>query len=109
MLQNEWAITHNKVENSRGLVVMGDDRSQGNGWGHIASPTPMVVGDHLYITSMSGMVYVIRWQAARLDEHALIAINDLGELGDAWTRASLGFADGRLFAHTIGEIIAIGE
>ena len=27
MLQNEWAIEHNKVKNSRGLVVMGDDRS----------------------------------------------------------------------------------
>ena len=109
MLQNEWAIEHNKVKNSRGLVVMGDDRSQGNGWGHIASPTPMVVSEHLYITSMSGLVYVIRWQTERLDEHALIAINDLGQLGNAWTRASLGFADGRLFAHTIGEIIAIGE
>ena len=106
---NEWAIRHNTVKNSRGMVVMGDDRSQGNGWGHIASPSPMVVGEHLYVTSMSGNVYVIRWTAERLDETSLVAINDLGPLGDAWTRASLTFSNGRLFAHTIREVIAIGD
>lgn len=106
---NEWAIRHNTVKNSRGFVVIGDDRSQGNGWGHIASPSPMVVGEHLYITSMSGIVYVLRWNAGRLDETALVAINDLGPLGEAWTRASLTFSNGRLFAHTIREVIAIGE
>lgn len=109
LLLNEWALRHNKVRNSRGFLVMGDDRSQGNGWGHIASPSPIAVGDHLYVTSMSGIVYVIRWNAERLDEDAIVSINDLGPLGDAWTRASLTFAGGRLFAHTIREVIAIGD
>ena len=106
---HEWALRHNQIRNSRGLLVMGDDRSQGNGWGHIASPSPIAIGDHLYVTSMSGLVYVLRWRAERWDEKALVAINDLGPLGDAWTRASLSYADGRLYAHTIREIIAIGD
>ena len=106
---NEWAIRHNTVRNSRGFLVMGDDRSQGNGWGHIASPSPIAVGEHLYVTSMSGNVYVLKWNAERFDETAIVAMNDLGPLGDAWTRASLTFANGRLFAHTIREVIAIGE
>ncbi|MSU49400.1 MAG: hypothetical protein EXS37_09995 [Opitutus sp.] len=106
---HEWALRHNQVRNSRGLLVMGDERSQGNGWGHIASPSPIAVGELLYVTSMSGLVYVVHWRAERLDEKALVAINDLGPLGDAWTRASLSYAEGRLYAQTIREVIAIGD
>ncbi|MCB1226574.1 MAG: PQQ-binding-like beta-propeller repeat protein [Verrucomicrobiales bacterium] len=105
---NEWALRHNEVRNARGLRVMGDDRSQGNGWGHIASPSPIAAGQHLYVTTMSGLVYVLRWKAERWDEKALVAINDLGPLGTAWTRASLSCAGGRLYAHTIDAVIAIG-
>ena len=38
----------------------------------------------------------------------VVAINDLGPLGTAWTRASLSCAGGRLYAHTIDAVIAIG-
>ncbi len=105
---NEQAIAANEVKNSRGFVVMGDKRSAGNGWGHIAAPTPSVAGPHLYVPVMNGTVYVIDWNAAKLDELAVIAINDLGPAGESYTRASLSFGKDRIFAHTIRELICIG-
>lgn len=106
---NYWALRHNDMKNSRGHVVVGDIRSKGNGWGHYASQLPTVVGKHLYVPTMNGTVYVLRWDADRLDENALVAINDLGPAGQAWNRASLSYADGHLYAHTIKEILCIGE
>ena len=75
---------------------MGDKRSTGNGWGHIAAATPAVAGSQLYLPVMNGTVYVIDWNAPKLDESAIIAINDLGPAGQSFSRASLSFADGRL-------------
>ena len=99
----------NEVKNARGLVVMGDKRSRGNGWGHVASPVPSVAGEHLYVPVMNGTVYVLRWNAPTLDEKAVAAINDLGPAGKSWTRASLSFADGHVYAHTIRELICVGK
>ncbi len=102
-----WAFRPNDMKNSRGLVVMGDKRSKGSGWGHQASALPTAIGEHLYVPIMSGTVYVIRWNAISLDEKAVVAINDLGPIGPTWTRASLSYANGRLYAHTIKEVICI--
>ena len=99
----------NDMKNSRGHVVVGDDRSMGNGWGHYASAVPTVIGDHLYVPTMAGTVYVIKWNSDTLDESAIVAINDLGTVGRSWNRASLSFSDGRIYAHTIGELICIGD
>ena len=38
-------------------------------------------GDHLYVPVMNGTVYVIKWNAAKLDASAVVAINDLGMVG----------------------------
>jgi len=103
------AFALNDMKNSRGFVVNGDKRSEGNGWGHIAAPSPSVAGDYLYVPVMSGTVYVLRWNVDQLNEDALVAVNDLGPIGRSWTRASLSFANGRIFAHTIRELICIGE
>jgi len=105
----QWAFHQNDMRNSRGFTVMGDARSRGNGWGHHAGAIPTVIGDCLYVPIMSGTVYVLKWNAARLDENAVVAINDLGPTGQAWTRASLSAADGRLYAHTIRSLICIGD
>lgn len=105
----QQTIVPNEVKNSRGLVVMGDKRSTGSGWGHIAAPTPSVAGANLYVPVMNGTVYVIDWNAAKLDESAVVAINDLGPAGRSYTRASLSFAAGHVFAHTIRELICIGK
>ena len=103
----QQSFISNSMTNSSGFVVSGDKRSRGNGWGHIASPVPSVAGDHLYIPVMNGTVYVVRWAADKLDEYALESINDLGTAGESWTRASLSFSEGRIYAHTIKELICI--
>ena len=99
----------NTCKNGAGQIVMGDARSQGNGWSHHASQVPTAVGEYLYVCSMSGTVYVISHAAEQLDGDAVVAINDLGPIGESWTRASLSFADGRLYAHTIKELVCIQD
>lgn len=107
----KWSVARdeNAMKNARGFVVMGDKRSQGNGWGHVAAPTPSVAGSHLYVPVQNGTVYVMRWDAEKLDENAIVAINDLGPAGHAYTRASVTFFDGKAYAHTIRELICIGQ
>jgi outer membrane protein assembly factor BamB len=102
-------LVPNAVTNSRGFQVMGDKRSSGNGWGHTASPPAIVAGDHIYFTTQSGLVYVIRWAASTLDGSAVVAINDLGPLGEAYTRASVTPANGRIYARTIKAVYCFGE
>ena len=105
----EWAFAENDMKDSAGHVVMGDQRSRGNGWGHHASQIPTVIGEYLYVPTMSGTVYVVRWDSEVLDGKAISAINDLGPVGRAWNRASLSFANDCLYAHTISEVICIGN
>lgn len=105
----DQAIAPNDMKNSRGFVVFGDKRSKQNGWGHIAAATPSVAGPHLYVPVMNGTVYVIRWNAKQLDEKAVVAVNDLGSAGRSYHRGAISFANGRAYAHTIRELICIGE
>ena len=99
----------NDMKNSRGFVVFGDKRSKQNGWGHIASALPSVSGEHLYVPVMNGTVYVIRWNAKKLTEQAIVSVNDLGPAGRSFNRAGIAFANGRAYAHTIRELICIGK
>jgi outer membrane protein assembly factor BamB len=103
------AFAPNDMKNSRGFKVVGDKRSHGSGWGHIASPTPSVAGNHLYVPVMNGTVFAIDLEAVKLDQSAIVSTNDLGPVGKSFTRASVSFADGRAFAHTIRELICISE
>lgn len=102
-------LAENDMRNSRGFVVMGDARSKGNGWGHHASQSPTAIGSHLYVPTMNGTVYVLNLNADTLDEKTIVAINDLGPAGITWTRASLSFANGHLYAHTLRQLISIGD
>ncbi len=95
------------MTNNDGHVVMGDKRSRTHTWGHHASPIMTVVGDHLYLPTLSGTVYCIRWNAPQLREDAVLGISDLGPAGPTWTRASLSYSAGRLYAHTIRQLICI--
>ena len=104
---HQWCFSPNDMKNSRGFVVMGDARSRHSGWGHHASQVPTVIGNRIFVPVMNGTVYVIDAITDKLDQQAIIAINDLGEVGTSYNRASLSFANGRLFAHTIREIICI--
>ncbi len=101
-------IVPSNMTNNNGFEVMGDKRSRTNTWGHVASPLMTAFGDHLYVTTMNGTIYVIRHAAERLDENAVVAINDLGPAGDTWTRASLTASNGFIYAHTLRSLICIG-
>ncbi len=99
----------NDMKNADGFVVTMDKRNAGNGWGHVSAASPLVVGDYLYYPTMTGMVYVLKWNAAKLDENALISISDLGPATRTWTLSSLSYADGRIYARTLKELICIGQ
>jgi hypothetical protein len=105
----QWCFTPNEVKNSRGYVVMGDARSRCTGWGHHASQVPTVCGKLLFVPVMNGTVYVLEAGAATFDERAIISINDLGSVGKSFNRASLSFSSDAIFAHTIQEVICIGN
>jgi len=99
----------NDVRNNDGFVVNQDRRAALSGWGHVSAASPIVVGDYLYMPTMIGMVYVVRWNAQTLDESALESISDLGAAGKTWTLSSLSFDSGRLYARTLKELICIGD
>jgi hypothetical protein len=75
----------------------------------VSAASPIVVGDYLYMPTMIGLVYVLRWNAPKLDESALESISDLGAASKTWTLSSLSFDSGRLYARTLKELICIGQ
>lgn len=98
----------NRPLNASGFAV-GDKGHKGTGWGHISAASPIRVGKYLFLTMVTGTVHVIDTETERLSPQSIVATNDLGPGGETWTLASLTFAGGRLFAHTMKEIICIEE
>ena len=98
----------NDMKNADGHRVTQDRRNAGDGWGHVSAASPIVVGDYLYMPTMLGIVYVLRWQAPALDENALVAVADLGPLGETWTLSSLSYSEGNLYGRTLKHLICIG-
>ena len=99
----------NDTKNSRGIDIATDKRAKGTGWGHVSAASPILVNRHLFFPIMNGTVYVIDAFAGTLDANALIAINDLGTAGETWTLSSFSYANGRLWMHTMKEVLCIGE
>lgn len=83
--------------NSRGIKTANDKRSEGDGWGHVTSGSPIAVNEFVYFSTMIGMTYVVNTQQEVFDESALIAINDLGPAGSTWSLSSPSYAAGKLF------------
>jgi hypothetical protein len=98
----------NDMKNADGFVATQDKRNAGSGWGHVSAASPIVVGENIYMPTMLGMVYVLKWNAETLDENALVSISDLGPAGETWTLSSLSFSNGRLYARTLKELICLG-
>lgn len=98
--------TNNRPLNAAGFAV-GDKGHNGTGWGHISAASPTVVGRYLFLPVVTGTVYVIDTQGEQLSPKSIVAVNDLGPGGETWTLASLTYAGGRLYAHTMREIICI--
>ena len=99
----------NDMKNADGFLATQDRRNAGSGWGHVSAASPIVVGEHIYIPTMIGMVYVLKWNAETLDENALVSISDLGSAGETWSLSSLSFSNGHLYARTLKELICLGS
>ncbi len=97
-----------KTVDARGVNIADEDRSRTDGWEIDAFfPTPVVLGAHLYFTTMLGTVYVIDAHAPVLDTRALVAVNDLGPLGDCWSMSGPSAAGGVLYHRNARELVAI--
>jgi hypothetical protein len=92
----------------RGIEVTGDERSRWDGWDWVFNGAPTRVGDRLYATLASGVVYVLDTHTERFDGEALLAVNDLGGAGAVWCANSLSFAAGRIYDRTAAEVVCIG-
>lgn len=99
----------NDMRNADEFLATQDKRNAGDGWGHVSAASPIVVGDYLYIPTMIGMVYVLRWNVDTLTPEALVSISDLGPATQTWTLSSLAYDKGRLYARTLKELICIGS
>lgn len=99
----------NDMRNADGFLATQDKRNAGSGWGHVSAASPIVVGSKIYLPTMLGMVYVLNWNGEVLDESALVSVSDLGPAGQTWSLSSLSFADGKLYARTMRELICIGR
>ncbi len=98
----------NQPINAKGLAI-GRKGHNGTGWGHISAASPTLVGKYLFLPVVTGTVYVIDTSVEKLSPKAFVAINDLGRGGETWSLASLSFANGKLYAHTMREVICIGK
>jgi len=96
----------NQPLNTNGFAV-GNKGHKGSGFGHISAASPIRVGRYLLLTLVTGTVHVIDTETKHLTPKSIVSINDLGPGGETWTLASLSFAGGRLYAHTMKEIICI--
>ena len=99
----------NDMKNAYGFKATQDKRNAGSGWGHVSSAPPVVVGDLIYFPTMVGMVYALKWNAPVLNEEALVSWSDLGLAGETWSLSGLAYANGRLYARTLKELLCIGE
>jgi outer membrane protein assembly factor BamB len=97
----------NRPTNTNGLAI-GRKGHTGTGFGHISAASPTLIGRYLFFPVVTGTVYVIDTQAKQLSPSALVTVNDLGPGGETWTLGSLSFSQGRIYAHTMREIICIG-
>ena len=99
----------NDMKNASGFVATQDKRNAGSGWGHVSAPSPIAIGDKVYFPTMIGIVYVLKWDAEVFNKDALLSVSDLGPATETWTLSSLAFANGRIYARTMKELICIGE
>lgn len=97
------------TRNSRGIDVAADPRSRRDGWFWCFLGSPTVAGGRIYWTTLLGITYVVDGRAKTLDERALLAVNDLGPVGQTWSANSLSVAGGRLYHRSMKEVVCIGR
>ncbi len=94
--------------NAKGFAI-GRKGHDGTGFGHISAASPTLVGRNLFFPVVTGTVYVIDSSVARLTPNAIVSINDLGDGGKTWTLSSFSYAAGRMYMHTMRDVICIGR
>ncbi|MCM8530879.1 MAG: PQQ-like beta-propeller repeat protein, partial [Lentisphaeraceae bacterium] len=100
----------NDALNSRGVFAAGDKRTALSGWSKGNTrfwAMPTILNDRLYINSLVGLTYVIDTKVDKLDDKAIISINDLGEVGKTWSGNSISFSDGMIFHRSMKELFCI--
>jgi outer membrane protein assembly factor BamB len=97
----------NMTINSRGIDVADDKRSRRDGWWWCFNGNTIAVNQFLYFTFMGGKVQVLDGKADTLDQHALVAFNDLGKFGETWSVNTPSFSNGRLYHRTMKELLCI--
>jgi hypothetical protein len=103
------AIKIKTLDNS-GREIADEERSRSDGWEVDAFfASPVVLGDKLYISTMLGVTYVVDTRATVLDQKALVAVNDVGPLGDTWSLNGPSYAGGVLYHRSAREVVAIGN
>lgn len=96
--------------NNEGRDIAAEDRSRTDGWEIPAFwGSPVAINDAIYVTTMIGITYVIDSKAVVLDEHALLAINDLGPSGETWSLNSISYDKGKIYHRSLRELVCIGE
>lgn len=94
--------------NNEGNDIAAEDRSRTDGWEIPAFwGSPVAINDNIYVTTMIGITYVINSKATVLDEHALLAVNDLGPNGETWSLNSISYDAGRIYHRSLREVICI--
>jgi len=94
----------------KGREVAPEDRSRTDGWtipAFFASPT--AINGRLYMSTMLGITYVVNSRARTFDKSALLAVNDLGPVGETWSLNSVSYAGGHLFSRSLKEVVCIGQ
>lgn len=106
-----WGLARRTTTvNSRGLDTAQEDRSRTDGWQIPAFwGSPIAAGGVIYWTTTLGITYALDANATVLDEHALLAVNDLGPSGQTWTLDTPSVAGGRLYHRTLREVLCIGD
>lgn len=109
MIWNPKQVTNDTL-NSRGVDVGAiDPRSKGTGWGHVSAATPIAINDNIYVSTMTGLTYVLNAKAKNLNPKAILAINDLGPMGKTWSISQLAPVGNRIYAHTLKGVVCIGK
>ncbi len=102
------ALTTSTRDNN-GREIAPEDRSRTDGWQIPAFfGSPIAADGKVYFTTMLGVTYVVNGKAKVLDERALIAVNDLGPLGETWSLNTPTVAGGRLYHRSLREVVCAG-
>lgn len=93
--------------NTAGNDVAQDARSRRDGWHWCFIGSPTVIDGKIYWTLQNGITYVIDGRVEILDGRAILAVNDLGPLGQTWSMNSVSYANGRLYHRSMKELVCL--